>query len=159
MAPKKAAKKETGNAAVKRPKAVVSQGKGFVSVMLKREGWDDYDDEHHSTFEVGEARVFETDPVFVRAGYGVTLKLPVAYEMARVDAGLVVPCYEAEREEQTLRITAICRAEVGIQALRIRGRLPEDPRAMKRKIYLETLAELGVKVAQGKKRAPKKATR
>jgi hypothetical protein len=66
---------------------VVAKGKKWVTRQFRKE-----DSSEETELE---ARVFEVEPAWVRAGYGLTVNMG-NYESARCDAGVTLPCYVEE---------------------------------------------------------------
>jgi hypothetical protein len=56
-------------------------------------------------------RKFETEPAFVKAGYGLTINLG-NYESARCDVGVTLPCYVEEITEAMKEAWKIAEEEI-----------------------------------------------
>jgi hypothetical protein len=58
-----------------------------------------------------EVRKFETEPAWVKAGYGLTINLG-NYESARCDCGVTLPCYLEEVPDAMKKAWEIAEAEI-----------------------------------------------
>lgn len=67
-----------------------------------------------------DIQTFEAPHASVSAKYGLTLSLEKAYEMARVDVMVTLPCYVEEIPEAFEKAWEICRGEIQEQVAGIR---------------------------------------
>lgn len=79
-----------------RVKKQQNTGRTWVHARIERPGEED---EELLEDEKVSVHVFITDPAYVRVGAGVTRKI-ADFESLRVDAGVSIPCYKEQIEEQ-----------------------------------------------------------